>query len=114
MRAANLTFEASAPDGGVVSRKFAIVSKLGEGGYSTIWSVRERQPDGAEVEYAVKRVLIDGMLERLAQHEARLTCTFHAVAQMQSHSSYSYSAACARTGESGRTRRRDAGEPGAG
>ena len=38
----------------------AIVHKLGEGGYSTIWSVRERQPDGAEAEYAVKRVLIDG------------------------------------------------------
>ena len=57
---------------------------------------------------------IDGMLERLAQHEARLTCTLHAEAQLQSHSSYTYSAACARTGESGRTRRRDAGEPGAG
>ena len=59
-RAANLTFEASATNGGIISRKFSIVNKLGEGGYSTIWSVRERQPDGAEVEYAVKRVLIDG------------------------------------------------------
>ena len=73
MRAANLTFEASAPDGGVVSRKFAIVSKLGEGGYSTIWSVRERQPDGAEVEYAVKRVLIDGSdSEQLALVEGEI------------------------------------------
>ena len=73
MRAANLTFEASTPDGGVVSRKFAIVNKLGEGGYSTIWSVRERQPDGAEVEYAVKRVLIDGSdSEQLALVEGEI------------------------------------------
>ena len=59
MRAATLTFE-QVPQQSHVARTFAIVSKLGEGGYSTIWSVRERQPDGAEVEYAVKRVLIDG------------------------------------------------------
>ena len=60
LRAARLTFEQRTEDGATVSRTFAIVHKLGEGGYSTIWSVRERQPDGAEAEYAVKRVLIDG------------------------------------------------------
>ena len=63
IRAPTLTFEASASwacERDVYTRKFAIVNKLGEGGYSTIWDVRERQPDGAEVAYAVKRVLIDG------------------------------------------------------
>ena len=63
IRAPTLTFEASASwacEHGVYTRKLAVVNKLGEGGYSTIWDVRERQPDGAEVAYAVKRVLIDG------------------------------------------------------
>ena len=59
-RSAKLTFGTDGGEGGSHSRTFAITRKLGEGGYSTIWSVRERQPDGAEMEYAVKRVLIDG------------------------------------------------------
>ena len=57
VRSGSLTFH---QQGGIGSRTFVIGDKLGEGGYSTIWRVYEKQPDGNHQAYAVKRVLIDG------------------------------------------------------
>ena len=62
-RAGSLTFH---QPGGAGPRMFVVGSKLGEGGYSTIWKVYERQPDGGLVSYAVKRVLLDASDEEQA------------------------------------------------
>ena len=74
LRAGVLIFQESQEQGGG-QRTFAISRKLGEGGYSTIWRVHEWQPDGAERQFAVKRVLFDSRDAEQAEqvrHEVRV------------------------------------------
>ena len=69
-----LIFQEARESGGG-QRTFAIGRKLGEGGYSTIWSVHEWQPDGSERQFAVKRVILDRKDQEqvdVVEHESKV------------------------------------------
>ncbi|KAL1526178.1 hypothetical protein AB1Y20_014906 [Prymnesium parvum] len=52
---------------GTMRRLLVVGKQIAEGGYSTLWRVIERQPDGKILEYAVKRLLIHELDEEAAR-----------------------------------------------
>ena len=80
-RAGVLVFQ-EGPSSGGSQRSFAIGKKLGEGGYSTIWTVHEWQPDASERQYAVKRVVVD---RRDAEQVALVEHEIHVMRNLPPH-----------------------------